>query len=169
MNRKNSLNRVVAVADFVSKPLLVEQEEALIEQALALLTSRLKEKTITLYNGSAVKSFLRLQLEQKEREHFSVMFLDAQHRLIDYQILFMGSINSAKVSLREIIKVALQLNACALIVAHNHPSGVATPSPQDIDVTNSLMSALKLFDIKLLDHMVIGHNDIISMAEQHLI
>ena len=81
----------------------------------------------------------------------------------------MGSIDSANVSPREIIKAALQLNARSLIVAHNHPSGVATPSEQDIHITKVLMSALKLVDIKLLDHMVIGHNDIISMAHEHLI
>lgn len=81
----------------------------------------------------------------------------------------MGTIDSAVISPREIVKMALQLNARSLIVAHNHPSGIATPSQQDIDITNALIDALKLFDIKLLDHMVIGHNNIISLAEQHLI
>lgn len=169
MNRKNTLDHVEPVTNFISKPLLVEQEEQLIEQALALLTSRLKEKSITFNGVWTVKSFLRLHLEQKEREHFSVMFLDAKNRLIDYQILFMGSIDSANISPREIIKAALQLNARSLIVAHNHPSGVATPSEQDIHITKQLMSALELVDIKLLDHMVIGHNDIISIAQEHLI
>lgn len=169
IKKMTASNRVMPVANVTSKPLPVEQEEQLIEQALALLTSRLKEKSITFNSTWTVKSFLRLHLEQKEREHFSVMFLDAQNRLIDYQILFMGSIDSAKVSPREIIKASLQLNARSLIVAHNHPSGVATPSEQDINITKMLMSALELVDIKLLDHMVIGHNDIISMAQQHLI
>jgi DNA repair protein RadC len=115
-----------------------------------------------------VKSFLRLHLEQKEREHFSVLFLDTQNRLIDYQVLFMGSIDSANINPREVVKAALQLNARSLIVAHNHPSGDATPSQQDISVTKRLISALELIDVKLLDHMVIGHNEIISLSEEQL-
>lgn len=146
-----------------------EQEDQIIEQALAVLTSRLKEKTDPLCNPQMVKSFLRLQLEQKEREHFSVMFLDTQNCLIEYQVLFMGTIDSATISPREIVKMALQLNARSLIVAHNHPSGIATPSQQDINITKTLIAALELVDIKLLDHMVIGHKNIISLTEQRLI
>ena len=146
-----------------------KEEEQIIQQALEILTSRLKEKTDPFCSAQIVKSFLRLQLEQKEREHFSVMFLDTQNRLIDYQVLFMGTIDSATISPREIVKMALQLNARSLIVAHNHPSGIATPSQQDINITKTLVGALELVDIKLLDHMVIGHNDIISLKEQGLI
>ncbi len=146
----------------------IEQEQRIIEEALAILTSRLKEKQKPLRNAQMVKSFLRLHLEQKEREHFSVLFLDTQNRLIDYQVLFMGSIDSANINPREVVKAALQLNARSLIVAHNHPSGDATPSQQDINVTKRLISALELIDVKLLDHMVIGHNEIISLAEKQL-
>jgi DNA repair protein RadC len=145
-----------------------EQEEQIIEQALSILTSRLKQKTEFFSNAKMVKSFLRLQLEQKEREHFSVMFLDSQNRLIEYQVMFMGTIDSATISPREIVKAALRLNARSLIVAHNHPSGLATPSQQDIRITKVLVSALDLVEIKLLDHMVIGHDDIISLSEQQL-
>ena len=146
-----------------------EQEEQIIQQALAILTSRLQEKTEPLCNAHMVKSFQRLQLEQKEREHFSVLFLDTQNRLIKYQVMFMGTIDSATISPREIVKMALKLNARSLIVAHNHPSGIATPSQQDINLTRKLVAALELVDIKLLDHMVIGHNNIISLAEERLI
>lgn len=146
----------------------LEQEQHIIDQALAILTARLKEKTEPFRNARMVKSYLRLHLEEKESEHFSVMFLDTQNRLIDYQILFIGTIDSATVSPREIVKAALKLNARSVIVAHNHPSGVASPSQQDIDVTKRLTSALELLDIKMLDHMVIGHNEIVSMSEQCL-
>lgn len=146
-----------------------EQEEQIITQALAILTSRLKEKTGLFCDSPTVKSFLRLQLEQKEREHFAVMFLDTQNRLIEYQVMFLGTIDSATISLREIVKVTLQLNARSVIVAHNHPSGVATPSQQDIELTKELKTALEMFDIKLLDHMVIGHDYIVSLSERHLI
>ena len=146
----------------------IEQEQRIIEEALAILTSRLKEKQKPLRNAQMVKSFLRLHLEQKEREHFSVLFLDTQNRLIDYQVLFMGSIDSANINPREVVKAALQLNARSLIVAHNHPSGDATPSQQDINVTKRLISALELIDVKLLDHMVIGHNEIVSLSEKQL-
>ena len=145
-----------------------EQEQQIIDQALAILTARLKEKSLPFHNAQMVKSYLRLQLEEKESEHFSVMFLDTQNRLIDYQILFMGTIDSATVSPREVVKVALKLNARSVIVAHNHPSGVATPSQQDIDVTVRLREALEMVNIKILDHIVIGHNDIVSMSQQHL-
>lgn len=145
-----------------------EQEQQIIDEALAILTSHLKEKSKPLSNAQKVKSFLRLQLEPKEREFFSVLFLDTQNRLIDYQVLFMGSIDSANINPREVVKAALRLNARSLIVAHNHPSGDATPSQQDINVTKRLISALELIDVKLLDHMVIGHNEITSLAEQQL-
>ncbi len=145
-----------------------EQEQQIIDQALAILTSRLKVKNKPLSNAQMVKSFLRLHLEQKEREHFSVMFLDTQNRLIEYQIMFMGTIDSATISPREVVKTALQLNARSVIVAHNHPSGDATPCQQDINITKLLISVLELVEIKLLDHMVIGHNEIISLSEQHL-
>jgi DNA repair protein RadC len=145
-----------------------EQEQRIIEEALRILTSRLRAKSKPLQNAQMVKTFLRLHLEQKEREHFSVLFLDTQNRLIEYQVLFMGSIDSATINPREVVKAALQLNARSLIVAHNHPSGDATPSQQDINVTKCLISALELIDVKLLDHMVIGHNEIISLAEKQL-
>ena len=156
---------VNCVVELAGNPVHVaEQEQQVIDQALAILTSRLKEKSAAFSNTNMVKEFLRLQLEPKEREHFSVMFLDAQHRLIEYQVLFIGTIDSATVSPREIIKAALQLNAHSLIVAHNHPSGLATPSEQDIRFTKQLISALKMVGIKLLDHLVIGHNEIASIS-----
>lgn len=165
MNRKIAVNRVVGLADCTTAPMHhIEREQQVIDQALAILTSRLKERSKAFYNASMVKAFLRLQLEPKEREHFSVMFLDAQHRLIDYQVLFIGTIDSTTVSPRDIIKAALQLNAHSLIVAHNHPSGVATPSEHDISFTKQLISALQLVGIKLLDHLVIGHNEIVSIS-----
>lgn len=167
---KQAIGRIVTIANFNTEPVnILEQEEQVIKQALIILTSRLKEKSTTLNGTEAVRMFLRLQLEQKESENFSAMFLDNQNRLIEYQVIFMGTIDSAHVYPREIIKIALKLNARSVIVAHNHPSGVANPSQNDIKLTKRLVSALDLVDIKLLDHMVIGHNEIVSMKEEDLI
>lgn len=152
----------------IEKMLSHEQEDKIIEQALSILTSRLKQKKEVFSSSQMVKSFLRLQLEQKEREFFSVIFLDTKNRFIEYQVMFMGTIDSATINVREIVKAALQLNARSLIVAHNHPSGEPTPSQEDIRLTRALVSALDLVDIRLLDHMVIGHNDIISLEENNL-
>ena len=164
MNLKLKPNRVVEISVCPVSIDQIEQEQLVIEQALTILTSRLKQRNTAFHNASMVRAFLRLQLEPKEREHFAVMFLDAQHRLIEYQVLFIGTIDSTTVSPRDIIKVALQLNAYSLIVAHNHPSGVATPSEQDISFTKQLMSALKVVGIKLLDHLVVGHDEIVSIS-----
>ena len=145
-----------------------EQEDKIIEQALSILTSRLKVKGKKFNSSHTVKAYLRLQLEQKEREHFAVLFLDNQNCLIQYKVLFTGTINSAAVYPREIIKEALQCNAASVILSHNHPSGNPEPSHEDISLTKKLLSALQLVDIRLLDHMIVGHNEIVSMQSLDL-
>lgn len=140
-----------------------EQEEQIIEQALSILTSRLKVKGNAFNSAHTVKAYLRLQLEQKEREHFAVLFLDNQNCLIQYKVLFKGTINAASVYPREVIKEALLCNAASVILSHNHPSGNPEPSHQDISLTKKLLAALQLVDIRLLDHMIVGHNEIVSM------
>jgi DNA repair protein RadC len=99
---------------------------------------------------------------------FAVMFLDNQHRLIAFEELFFGTIDSASVYPREVLKAALKVNAAALIFAHNHPSGDATPSQADKQITQRLKEALALVDIRVLDHIVVG-DSAISFAERGLL
>lgn len=139
-------------------------------QATLELTQRyLKEQ---LNNGSVftspkqVEDYLSVQMRDYQREVFSVLLLDSKHPLLSYHELFQGSINETSVHPREVVKLALGKNAAAVIVAHNHPSGVADPSSSDIAITHKLRSALGLIDIPLLDHFIIGRGEITSLAEQ---
>ena len=124
-----------------------------------------------LERGSVIKSpqtsrdYLTMQLRDKPYEAFFVMFLDSKHSVIHSQELFRGTIDNASVPVREVVKEALRHNAAAMIVAHNHPSGVAEPSMADYSLTKSLYAALNLVGIKLLDHFVVGESEIISFAE----
>lgn len=121
-----------------------------------------------LKNPAMVRHLLRLRLRDAERELFAGVFLDSQHRLIQFETLFYGSISSTAVYPREVAKRCLALNAAALIVAHNHPSGVPEPSDADVRLTERLQAALALLDIRLLDHCVIGDSEVVSLAERGL-
>lgn len=137
-----------------------------IREALILLACQLREPGASFTSGQAVRDWLRLHLAILEREEFSVLFLDNQHRLIAHETLFTGTLNSTEVHPRELIKAALKHNAAAVIIAHNHPSGHAEPSVSDSNITRRLKNALELVDIRLLDHMVVGGMDIVSYAER---
>ncbi|MBA6068086.1 RadC family protein [Pseudomonas mosselii] len=141
-------------------------ERDVIQQALSILDSHLKTKGAALQSPEAVRDFLRLQLEQEESEVFAVLYLDSQHRLLAFKRMFNGTIDSAAVYPREVVKAGLALNASAAIICHNHPSGDATPSNADRQLTVRLKDALALVDIRLVDHMVVGHKQIVSFAEQ---
>jgi DNA repair protein RadC len=144
--------------------------DQIIEQAKQILTTQLCNTSSTTFsNPSAVSSYLTIKLADKEREVFACLFLDSQHRLIQYEELFYGTIDSAAVYPREVVKAALRHNAAAVIFAHNHPSGLATPSEADKRITERLKSALDTVDIRTLDHFVIGHNEVISFAEKGLL
>lgn len=117
-------------------------------------------------NPSAVRGYLTSQLRHQQREIFAVLLLDCQHRLVAYKEVFQGTIDSASVHPREVVKLALHHNAAALIVAHNHPSGVAEPSQADQRITARLKTALELVGVTLLDHMIVGDGEVISLAER---
>ena len=104
-----------------------------------------------------------------EREVFAVMLLDNQHRLLDYQELFFGTINAGSVYPREVVKAVLGKNAAAVILAHNHPSGMAEPSDADKAITARLQEVLEVVDVQVLDHFVVGQHDAVSFAERGLI
>jgi len=116
-----------------------------------------------------VKEFLCTKLAGYEHEVFATLFLDTQHRLIEYAELFRGTIDGAAVYPREVVKLALQLNAAAVIFSHNHPSGVPEPSQADRTITRRLKDALALVDVRTLDHIVVGGEETVSFAERGLL
>lgn len=137
------------------------------EKAAELLAIQYQREG-SFINPEHTKQYLSMKLAYQEREVFAVLFLDNQHQLISYQELFFGTVDSASVYPREVAKAALQANAAAVILAHNHPSGVAEPSLSDRNITAKLVEALKLLDIRVLDHVVVGA-ECVSFAERGLI
>jgi DNA repair protein RadC len=123
-----------------------------------------KETQIT--NSKQTYAFLKKRMRDYKNEIFAALFLDNQHRIIAYEELFFGTINSATVHPRPIVERVLQLNAAAIILAHNHPSGVSDASHQDQAVTERIRNALELVDARLLDHIVIGDNEVYSIIAE---
>lgn len=125
-----------------------------------------------LLRGSAlatpgqVKQFLQREISRASREHFGVLFLDSQHRVLSWEVLFSGTLNAAAVYPREVVQAALLQGAAAVILAHNHPSGVAEPSIADRQITERIQQALALVDIRVLDHLVVGSDISVSFAER---
>ncbi|WP_313104416.1 RadC family protein [Stutzerimonas nitrititolerans] len=116
-----------------------------------------------------VKEYLGAKLAGLEHEVFAVLFLDNQHRLIDYVEMFRGTIDSASVYPREVVKEALRVNAAAVILSHNHPSGYAKPSQADRTLTGRLKEALALVDVRTLDHIIVAGPARVSFAELGLL
>ena len=123
----------------------------------------------SLTTPGSVRDYLRLVFNGREYESFVVLFLDAQTRLIVAKELFRGTLTQTSVYPREIVKEALQENAAAVILAHNHPSGVATPSSADKTLTSALKQALSLVDVKVLDHFIVAGASSLSFAERGLL
>lgn len=124
------------------------------------------KKNTSLSNTQEAYTFIKRQLRDKKNETFVALFLDSQHRVLTYEPLFTGTINKTSIYPRPIITRALALNAAAMIIAHNHPSGVSDPSPEDITATTRLQKALALVDVVLLDHLVIGDNEVYSIKSR---
>lgn len=121
-----------------------------------------------LSSPTITKDFLTITLAPLEHECFYIVYLDTKHQIIHHETLFRGTIDNAHVPVREVVKEALKHNAAAVIVAHNHPSGVAEPSAADKSLTESIRIALNTVSIKLLDHLVIG-TEVVSLAELGLL
>lgn len=126
------------------------------------------EKVDVLTTPSDVREYLSMHLTGLGHEVFSGLFLDNRHRVIEYRELFRGTIDSAAVYPREVVKRCLSSNAAAVIFAHNHPSGVAEPSDTDVRLTRKLIDALALIDVRVLDHLIIGQGVQTSLAERGL-
>ena len=133
------------------------KEDAIIANALEILESRLRKLSDEVFTepNDSIK-FLKLKLAHLEREVFAVCFLDNKHRLIHFEEMFKGTVDSSSVYTREVIRKALSLNAVALLVAHNHPSGDITPSNADEEITKKIKEATSLFGIRLLDHIIVS-------------
>ena len=116
-----------------------------------------------------VARYLRLRLGLRAREAFACLMLDTRHRLLRFEVLFEGTIDVANVHPRELIKRCLEVNAAAIILAHNHPSGVPEPSVADITLTERLQPLLRELGVRLLDHVVVGRGQVVSMAARGLI
>lgn len=121
--------------------------------------------TSPMESPAAARAFVLALLRHRSYESFSVLFLDTRHRLIVAEELFRGSIDSATVFPREVVRRAMQLNASAVLLAHNHPSGIAEPSAADSAITRRIVDALALVDVRVLDHFVVGDVTVTSMAE----
>lgn len=141
----------------------------IVKLALRLLDRYLRTPGQSLTSSYAVRDMLRLQMAGLEREVFMVFYLDNQHRLLESETVFFGTINQTEVHAREIVKGALRHNAAAVILAHNHPSGCTAPSHADRTITQRLVQALELVDVRVLDHLIAGRCDILSFAEHGLI
>ena len=116
-----------------------------------------------------VKDYLGLQLGNRPQEVFAVLFLDGQHRLLQLEEMFHGTLTQTSVYPREVVRRALALNAGAVVLAHNHPSGLAEPSRADEYLTQTLKTALQLVDVRVLDHIIVGQGQTVSMAERGLL
>ena len=143
-------------------------DDLTIYRALSILHARLKSHP-AFNRPESVKHFLRLQAQSLPTEVFAVMHLDAQNRLIDYERLFHGTLTRTTVYPREVVKRALAMNAAAVILHHNHPSGVCDPSAEDIAITRCLRAALALVEIDVLDHVITSDAGAYSMAERGLL
>ncbi|EGU56734.1 hypothetical protein VINI7043_17819 [Vibrio nigripulchritudo ATCC 27043] len=139
-------------------------------QAVLEMTQRYLGETLkrgdALTSPEHTKLYLSSILRDRHREAFYILFLDNQHRVIQDEVMFEGTIDAASVYPREVVKRALHHNAAALILAHNHPSGVAEPSQADRRITRRLVDATALVDIRILDHFVIGDGEVVSFAER---
>ncbi|PAS28599.1 RadC family protein [Vibrio cholerae] len=141
------------------------QLQAVLEMTQRYLAETLKRGD-ALTSPQQTKLYLSSVLRDRQREAFYILFLDNQHRVIRDEILFEGTIDAASVYPREVVKRALHHNAAAVILAHNHPSGVAEPSQSDRRITDRLRDALGLVEIRVLDHFVVGDGEVVSFAER---
>jgi DNA repair protein RadC len=140
---------------------------AVFEMARRALSQRLKERE-AFHTPGAVKQYIQLQLAHKNHEVFAVLFLDHQNRMLAMEELFRGTLSQTSVYPREVVLRALHHQAAAVVLSHNHPSGSVQPSRADEHLTQTLKASLALVDVRVLDHIIVGQGQALSMAEQGL-
>lgn len=163
----SSFDSSLMVRDAQGRYLLATAEQIL--EAARQAIERKMQRGTSFTSPTAVKEYLRAKLAGFEHEVFAVLFMDTQHRLIEYAEMFRGTIDGASVYPRELVKEALRLNAAAVIISHNHPSGNPEPSGADRALTQRLKEALGLVDVRVLDHVIVAGTDTTSFAERGLI
>ncbi|HBM2917037.1 DNA repair protein RadC [Klebsiella pasteurii] len=140
-------------------------EQRIIRRAMRLLEKYQRQPGEQFIATGFTKNWLQLRLARQEREIFMALYLDNQNRLLEHETLFLGTINYTEVHPREVVKSALRHNAAAVILAHNHPSGVTDASKADRTITDRIVNALNLVEVRVLDHFIIGDGDTLSFAE----
>lgn len=161
-----------AIADSRPESLILiaaQHEDWIIQQAITLLEKRVFKAGPALSSPAAVRDYLRLKLVEEPNEVFAVVFLDSQHQVLAYEPLFKGSVDQTSVYPRVVVQRALALNASALILAHQHPSGVTEPSVADRALTDRLKAALAMVDVRVVDHFIVGKGNPYSFAEAGLL
>lgn len=138
-------------------------KQAIFSAAKRLSSYRFRKGAVIQTSEDAKDAILH-KLVGYHCEMFACLFLDSQHRVLEFQEMFRGTINTATVHPREVVKAAVQVNAAAVIFAHNHPSGITDPSAQDIELSTRLKEILKVIDVRVLDHLVVGET-VLSMAD----
>lgn len=169
---KNTVNSEEAPAYMTCRAVPIQTEsdrqEKVISEALEILAARLHRPGAAITSPGATRDYLRLQLAAELSEQFCAIWLDNRNRTLAFDRLFSGTVDGASVYPREVVRAALEHNAAAVIFAHNHPSGVATPSRQDHAITSRLKDALSLIGVRVLDHIIVGGDatlDSYSLAE----
>lgn len=151
------------------RPRMRARDRAVIERALSILGEYLGGPGGALDTPCAVREYLRLQLAGEPIERFGALYLDSQHRGIAFECHASGTLTQTAVYPREIVGAALRHRAAAVVLAHNHPSGSVVPSRADENLTQTIKCALALVDVRLLDHVIVGGNQALSMAERGLV
>ena len=163
----SSFDDALLVRDSHGRYALASADQIL--EAARLVIDQKMQRGTSFTSPAAVKEYLFAKLSGFEHEVFAVLFMDTQHRLIEYREMFHGTIDSAEVHPREVVKEALRLNAAALVISHNHPSGNPEPSAADRVLTKRLREALSMVDVRVLDHIIVAGTDTTSFAERGLI
>ncbi|EDV3051191.1 DNA repair protein RadC [Salmonella enterica subsp. enterica] len=154
------------MSEFISTPPFPINEQRIIRRAMRLLEKYQRNPGEQFLDASFTKIWLQLRLARQEREIFMALYLDNKNRLLEHETLFLGTINNTEVHPREIVKSALRHNAAAVILAHNHPSGVTDASKADRTITDRIVNALDLVEVRVLDHLIIGNGNCLSFAER---
>ena len=167
--------RALLAADqrqFCRRPGLGPAKYALLQAVMEMARRQLREglaRGEALTSPDLTRNYLQAQLASRLQEVFACLYLDNRHRVIEYEELFQGTIDGASVHPREVVRRALFHNAAAVILSHNHPSGIAEPSQADQHITQRLREALALIDVRVLDHIIIGGSETVSLAERGLL
>ena len=159
----SSFDDALLVRDSHGRYALASADQIL--EAARLVIDQKMQRGTSFTSPAAVKEYLFAKLSGFEHEVFAVLFMDTQHRLIEYREMFHGTIDSAEVHPREVVKQALRLNAAAVIISHNHPSGNPEPSAADKALTAQLRQGLALVDVRTLDHVIVAGSSTTSFAE----